>query len=179
MRILILLFLLILKTRLLIAQHDKIALFKSRMDAILVKDKSIYKQIAFTDTALILFSDTTGKFPEKIIRWKDMDAYRLQMQHLSIQESFNLYQKEVLFKPSFNSNILAEPYYDRSKEKLKGYKIALDAGHTACNFEDAKTEAKFIEMDSVLINGNYQYVRFYEAELTYITSLLLKEKLEK
>jgi N-acetylmuramoyl-L-alanine amidase len=179
MRIFVLLFLLILQGKLLVAQQGKIDLFKSRMDAILVKDKSVYKQITFTDTALILFTDTTRKFPEKIIRWKDMDAYRIQMQHLSIQESFNLYQKEILFKPSFNSNILAEPYYDRSDEKLKGYKIALDAGHTACNFEDAKTEAKFIEMDSVLINGNYQSIKFYEAELTYITSLLLKEKLEK
>lgn len=173
------LFILFIQAKLLVAQQDKIDLFKSRMDAILVKDKSIYKQIAFTDTALILFSDTTGKFPEKIIRWKDMDAYRIQMQHLSIQESFNLYQREILYKPSFNSNILTEPYYDRSKEKLKGYKIALDAGHTSCSFEEAKTEAKFIEMDSVLINGNYQSIKFYEAELTYITSLLLKEKLEK
>ncbi len=179
MPIFVFLFFLIIQTKLLLAQQDKIDLFKSRMDAILVKDKSVYKQIAFTDTALILFTDTTRKFPEKIIRWKDMDAYRIQMQHLSIQESFNLYQKEVLFNPSFNSNILAEPYYERNKEKLKGYKIALDAGHTACNFEDAKTEAKFIEMDSVLINGNYQSTQLYEAELTYITSLLLKDKLEK
>ncbi|MFN7014810.1 MAG: hypothetical protein ACK4ON_11140 [Bacteroidia bacterium] len=179
MRIFIFLSVLILQGKVLIAQQDKIDLFKSRMDAILVKDKSVYKQIAFTDTSLILFTDTSRKFPEKIIRWKDMDAYRIQMQHLSIPESFKLYQKEILFEPSINSNILTDTNYDRSKEKLRGYKIALDAGHTACNFEEAKTEAKFIEMDSVPINENYQSIKFYEAELTYITSLLLKEKLEK
>jgi N-acetylmuramoyl-L-alanine amidase len=34
-------------------------------------------------------------------------------------------------------------------------------------------------MDNVIVNGEYRSYKFYEAELTYITSLLLKEKLEK
>lgn len=161
------------------AQQDKIDLYKNRIDAILVKDKSIYSYIAFTDSALIMFADSYKKNAEKIIRWKDMEAYRIQMQHLRVNESFELYKKEILFKPSYNSSIWTEPYFDRTNQKLKGYKIAIDAGHTACNFEEAKTEAKFIEMDSVLINGTYHSIKFYESELTYITSLLLKEKLEK
>lgn len=160
------------------AQQDKIELYRSRMDAILVKDKSIYNYIALNDTALIMYADSDKKNPEKIIRWKDMEAYRIQMQHLSVNESLKIYKKEILFKPFYNTSIWADPYYDRTKQKLKGYKIALDAGHTACNFEEAKIEAKFIEMDSVFINGTYQTIKFYEAELTYITSLLLKEKLE-
>ncbi|MFN4234071.1 MAG: N-acetylmuramoyl-L-alanine amidase [Bacteroidia bacterium] len=160
------------------AQADKIDLYKSRMDAILVKDKSIYNYIAFNDTALIMYADSNKKNPEKIIRWKDIEAFRIQMQHLSVKESFDLYKKEILFKPSYNTSIWTAPYYDRTIQKLKGYKIAIDAGHTACNFEEAKLEAKFIEMDSVLINGTFQTIKFYEAELTYITSLLLKEKLE-
>jgi N-acetylmuramoyl-L-alanine amidase len=161
------------------AQQEKIDFYKNRMDAILVKDKRIYSYVAFTDSALIIFADSIKKKAEKIIRWKDLEAYRIQMQHLDVNESFELYKKEVLFKPSFNSNIWTEPYYDRKNQKLKGYRIAIDAGHTACNFEEAKTEGKFIEIDSVFENGNYQTVKFYEAELTYITSLLLKEKLEK
>lgn len=160
------------------AQQDKIELFKNRMNTILVKDKSIYNYLVFNDTALIMYADSNKKIPEKIIRWKDMEAYRIQMQHLSVNESLKLYKKEILFNPTYNTNIWANTHYDRIKQKLKGYKIALDAGHTACNFEEAKIEAKFIEMDSVLINGTYQTIKFYEAELTYITSLLLKEKLE-
>lgn len=171
--------LLLFLSRLLLAQQDKVELLKNRMEAILIKDKSVYKHLEFTDTALIMYADTNKKIAEKIIRWKDMEAYRIQMQYLSMDESFKLYQKEVLFKPTVNSHIWTDVYYDRSKEKLKGYKIALDAGHTACNFEDAKTEAKFIEMDSIFVNGNYTSIKFYEAELNYITSLLLKEKLEK
>jgi N-acetylmuramoyl-L-alanine amidase len=161
------------------SQNEKAELIKNRMDAILIKDKSVYKQISFNDTALILFTDTLKHKAEKIIRWQDIDAYRIQMQHLSVSDAYQLYQSSVLFQPSLNSSLWAEPYFDRTNEKLKGYKIALDAGHTACTFEDAKMEGKFIEMDNVIVNGEYRSYKFYEAELTYITSLLLKEKLEK
>ncbi|MEI6487541.1 MAG: N-acetylmuramoyl-L-alanine amidase [Bacteroidota bacterium] len=61
---------------------------------------------------------------------------------------------------------------------LLGYKIAIDAGHTAGNLASGRIEQKFIRFKLPYNNGKVDSIELAEGELTYATSVLLKKKLE-
>ena len=64
-------------------------------------------------------------------------------------------------------------------KSLLGYKIAIDAGHTAGNIASGKIEQKFIRFKQPNNNGKVDSIELDEGELTYATSVLLKKKLEE
>jgi N-acetylmuramoyl-L-alanine amidase len=64
------------------------------------------------------------------------------------------------------------------QQPLAGLRVALDPGHSAGSFAAALTEGKYIQMKASPATGN-QPIRFYEADLTLSTALLIQQKLEQ
>jgi len=63
--------------------------------------------------------------------------------------------------------------------KLKGYKIAIDPGHIAYNFEIGDLEKKYLKFEYLNEQGKIDSIEIAEGVLTYATAIILKEKLEK
>jgi N-acetylmuramoyl-L-alanine amidase len=61
---------------------------------------------------------------------------------------------------------------------LNGIKVAIDAGHLASSFTEAMNEQKFLYFLRDSLKSTLDTVKIYEADLTYKTSLILKEMLE-
>lgn len=62
---------------------------------------------------------------------------------------------------------------------LKGYRIAIDAGHMARDMEFAKMEKKYLDMKVNGSQGTSQEFQLIESQLTFETAFLLKDQLER
>ena len=62
--------------------------------------------------------------------------------------------------------------------KLKGYKIAIDAGHTAGNLKEGELEKKYLKFKTTNTEGKSDSIEIAEGMLTFATAQLLKKKLE-
>ena len=65
-----------------------------------------------------------------------------------------------------------------SIKKLTGYRIAIDAGHTAGDLASGQLEQKHLKFNVAEANGKLDSIEIAEGMLTFATAKLLKEKLE-
>ncbi len=65
-----------------------------------------------------------------------------------------------------------------SIKKLTGYRIAIDAGHTAGDLASGKIEQKHLKFNVAGADGKLDSIEIAEGILTFATAKLLKEKLE-
>lgn len=63
-------------------------------------------------------------------------------------------------------------------QKLSGYRIAIDPGHIANDFESGDLEKKHLKFKKEIVRDLIDSVEIAEGILTYATAVLLKEKLE-
>lgn len=61
-----------------------------------------------------------------------------------------------------------------NKNPFHGLRVAIDPGHTANSFENALIEGKYVSLSS-----NKDSCKIYEAKLTWLTAVVLKDFLEK
>ena len=86
------------------------------------------------------------------------------------------------FKVSWDSIDLSNRTSNKIKndavKKLSGYKIAIDAGHTAGDIAGGKLEQKHLKFNINTTEGKRDSIEIAEGMLTFATAKLLKEKLE-
>lgn len=75
------------------------------------------------------------------------------------------------------SSIKAFSFASSDSQPLKGYRIALDPGHSAITLAEAKWEQKFLYFPKPGNSGDS--VRLFESELTFKTAEILKKMLEE
>lgn len=136
-------------------------------------------------TTYASLSAKRGNRPECRIYWDEIEIFRNLLRHRNTEEQLKIFQRKGGRRFTKNERIQygihraklkgGQKYYGRKYKPLSGYKIALDPGHFAGDFETAKIEGKFIELAYV----HKDTVRFYEANLTLTTARLLKDKLTR
>lgn len=100
---------------------------------------------------------------------QDIDAYNPLRVIIKDSTLYEAILKDSIKVPAISSGLSV--HYRPSKILKYPVRIALDPGHVASNWEEAKIEGHYIE-------NKRENIKFYESELTMATALLLKERLE-
>jgi len=128
-------------------------------------------------------SDKINNKTEFILDWEKLEAYKSQLKKCLWKDEITIY------KQGKYSGIIPCQRIDGKKDvyeyailpekKLQGYKIAIDAGHIAGDFETGRMEMKYLNFKKDSILGLPDSIQIAEGVLTFATAQLLKEKLEE
>lgn len=155
--------------------------------AFLIKDSTISDHFQMTDKGIFLYKnaeDKRARIPEVVIYPEEYERFASLIYTLPADSMLSLYQAKGIRRwpdsmlrvsPSQSDTAFA-PGKD-SLYPLKGFRIALDPGHVAGDFETALTEGKYIYMKPSPAT-HMQPVQFFEAGITLPTAWVIREKLE-
>ncbi len=154
-------------------------------DKYLVKHPEIKAYFSIDGRGISTYASPSAKVgnrPECRIYWDEIEIFRNLVRHRNTDEQLKIFQAKGGRRFTKSERIQyaihraklkgGQKYYGAKNKLLSGYKIAIDPGHFAGDFETAKIEGKFIEL-----TYERDTVRFYEANLTLTTAQLLKDKL--
>ena len=156
---------------------------KRRFDSYLNYKGSISHFVRFEKETIVLLN-RRGEEDIRIFQ-KELPMLAELLEHYSLKETelFFAQKKNKKFSKRQRDSVriyLEHPKKEHLKNKpLRGKKIAIDAGHLAASFTEAMHEQKFLYFVKDSILHPYDTVKLYEAELTYKTSLILKNMIEE
>ena len=142
---------------------------------ILIKDKELYDIIKIENNKILIYNPLNADQPETTIYFEEINYIQNTFKKLSNQEIVEFYKNK-------SNNKIDEKHYSfviksnskidiKAKKPLTCIKIAIDPGHIAGSYKEAKIEWRAIEFT----NG----IQLYESELTYFTAYFLKDTLQK
>ena len=144
----------------------------------LCKDLECIDNFFVDDRGLFIYpeSQKTGK-PEFILYWEEIPQFNeLLKKKTNAQLIDILKRKESKYLSGFDTTLLKPAIYPVCE--WKGLRVALDPGHIASDLQEAKLEQRYVRAEGKLFNQKLD-IEFFEANLAYTTSLVLKEMLEK
>lgn len=120
--------------------------------------------------------DKLNKKVEFIIPWSLVDNFNSCLKECKMDSLINILKEKKLDSVCYISTRKENSFL--SEKKLKGLKIAIDAGHTAGDMATGEIEKKCLKFKRDSIHGLPVPIEIAEGVLTYATAKLLKEKLE-
>lgn len=152
----------------------------------LFKDYSLKNQVSLRQNGIFIFAaDAKGNLssrPEAAVYWDEAPLFLRYMRSSSMQSALEMYRQKGVknFATTFlfAINVVPPSASNVTDGPLKGYRIALDPGHFAHNFETAKMERKYVRLRASDMNIGKD-IELFEAKLTSLTAEILKDKLEK
>jgi N-acetylmuramoyl-L-alanine amidase len=157
----------------------KIKYYTRKVQNYLDKEKALSPYYSINKNGVSIYASAQDKKSDKIefhIDWDELENFRGAVKSYStdsVMKRFigGKYHKEAneIYKPS----IISSP-----QKKLYGYRIAIDPGHIAHNFETADLEKKHIKFKKDSLHTLPDSIEFSEGMITYATAKLLKAKLE-
>lgn len=180
---------------------SKIKFLTKKAESYLDKEKALSPYFSIDGNGISIYESYAQKLKGKSefhISWDNIDDFKLCFKTSSVKEVFEIYTKGDYNKaipcsaqssfPEFVSkkeeNGINEPpfmfdqIYLPKIKKLKGLKIAIDAGHTAGDMETGILEKKCLTFQCNGIYGQRDTIAIAEGILTFATAKLLKDKLE-
>lgn len=158
---------------------SKIKCHTEKAQNYLDKEKALSGYYSIDKDGIKMYASPADKTNHKIefqIDWSDTYAFKQSCEMYSAEKLMEIYKKGKL------TPIIQDGVYignNRSEKKLQGFKIAIDPGHIAHNFEMGDLEKKHIIIKGDSINGIKDSIEIAEGILTFATAQLLKDKLEK
>lgn len=147
--------------------------FTQKAQNFLDKEKALSGYYSIDKDGISMYASPASKAahkPEFFVGWKLLEAYN---NHVKDDHGFETY-KSGKYEP-----LVMDGVYIAERKSLKGYRIAIDPGHIAYDFEMGDLEKKHIKMQADSAKGLPDSVEIAEGMLTYATAQLLKAKLEK
>ncbi|MDX1629058.1 MAG: N-acetylmuramoyl-L-alanine amidase [Fulvivirga sp.] len=143
----------------------------------LCKEEQCLDNVRINDRGLYIYS-TNQKVnePEFIHYWREMPHFVQLLEDKSDEEIIDILKRKGkhYFYGIQNTHVNPARY---PVSKMHGLKVAIDPGHMAATFEEAQLEKRYVKVE-----GNYYNQKndltFFEANLAYATSLVLKDMLE-
>jgi hypothetical protein len=159
---------------------------EKKENSLLLKDQVLTDILSIDDNSVRVFASKQDKeknIPEFVLYKEEVDIFLKMLQVFSEQELEELYESKgmVKFSPkvlkSFQSKKLPEKYvyYPKSKQPLKGLRVALDPGHIGGDMETAIKEHRYMWMK--LMSG--EEIQFNEGEIALVTAKVLRAKLQE
>ena len=144
----------------------------------LCKEAECFDNFLINDRGLYVYP-TSQKIdkPDFILYWREMPHFNNLLDKKSHEEIINILKRKGSHYFYGVKNTHEDPVKYPVSEFL-GLRIALDPGHMASNWEQAVLEKRYVKVEGEYY-GQKEDIRFFEANLAYTTSLLLKEMLEK
>ncbi len=169
-----------------VAQEDvqsKIKYYTEKVQNYLDKEKALSGYYSIDKDGIKMFASSKDKLANKVeffVSWRLYDTFAEKTHIYSDKELINIYfqTSEFTLRPrEYPDGVYTKPY-DEPHPKLFGYRIAIDAGHIANDYEMGDLEKKYIKMNVDSARGIYDSLQIAEGMLTMATAQLLKEKLE-
>ena len=137
------------------------------MDNVMINDRGLY---------IYPTSQKVNK-PEFILYWREMPHFNEMLKKQTDEEIIDiLKRKGSHYFYGIKDTHVNPAIYPVSE--WKGLRVAIDPGHIASTFEEARLEQRYVRGEAKKIKQKSD-VEFFEANLAYTTALLLKEMLEK
>ena len=165
----------------------KIKQYTKKLENYLDKSKSLTPYYAINANGISIYESAQNKLKgisEFHITWDKIDDFNKTLKNCPIQQVFETYKKGDYDKLIPCSSTLKEPspmvkqIYLADTKKLKGLKIAIDAGHIAGDMEMGIIEKKCLTFQCDKPQGSKDSIAIAEGTLTFATAKLLKDKLE-
>ncbi|GAA0891934.1 hypothetical protein GCM10009122_16130 [Fulvivirga kasyanovii] len=144
----------------------------------LCKEAECFDNVLVNDRGLYIYptSQKVNK-PEFILYWREMPHFNEMLEKQTDEEIIDiLNRKGSHYFYGVKDTHVNPAIYPVSE--WRGLKIALDPGHIASTFDEAKLEQRYVRAEGKYFNQK-QDIEFFEANLAYTTALVLKEMLEK
>jgi N-acetylmuramoyl-L-alanine amidase len=161
----------------------KISYYNNKVTKYLDKEKTLSGFYTVDKNGIKIYASAKDKQAGKLefkVNWNKVDDLKLLFKSCSSNHI-----KETYAKGDYDKAIPCVPDMklfvgsSLKKKKLSGYRIAIDAGHTADNMEGAKMESRHICFEKGCIKDVTDSIEFAEGILTFAAAQLLKEKLEE
>lgn len=144
----------------------------------LCKEAECLDNVVITDRGLYIYS-TSQKVnkPEFILYWREMPHFVEMLDKQSSEEIMDILSRKGshYFYGINNTHVNPAKY---PVVEFKGLKVALDPGHIASTFDEARLEQRYVRAEGKFFDQK-QDIEFFEANLAFTTCLVLKEMLEK
>ncbi len=172
--------------------QSKIKYHTEKAQNYLDKEKALGSYYSITEEGIKIFSSAEEKKINKqefFVPWKELGSFYSIIKNVKPEVLNQIYASGTYTYESCKKyfpvtapakNLLNEdqPTSTLPPATLYRYKIAIDPGHIAHNFEMGDLEKKHIIIKGDSINGIKDSIEIAEGMLTYATAILLKEKLE-
>lgn len=176
------------------ATASRIEYYTKKVEKYLDKEKMLSSYYSINAGGISIYESPQNKVKgdfEFHIGWDKIDDFNSCIKKCTIQQVFETYTKREYDKmnpcvsavninpikndPQLANNTLFNP---EDVEKLKGLKIAIDAGHIAGGMEMGNIEKKCLTIQCIGTQGSKDSIAIAEGTLTFATAKLLKDKLE-
>jgi N-acetylmuramoyl-L-alanine amidase len=139
------------------------------------KENALSGFYSIDQAGISMFANAAAKQQKKaefFIQWKDIPGF---CEDIYNNRGFDIY-KAGKYIPGLDRPRETQP--DRSVQKLKGIRIALDPGHIAGDFMIGELEGKHLKFAKDSLHGLNDSIEIAEGMLTFATASLLKQQLE-
>lgn len=169
------------------AMAFKVKQYTLRAEKYLDKEKALQPMYSVNTNGISIYESPQTKLKgdnEFHISLDKIDDFKLLLKNLPAAQVFEIYKKgdydktALSLPPVKNVPSMADQIYSPGIKKLTGFKIALDAGHTAGDFEMGLVEKKCLKFKCDSVHGLKDSIAIAEGTLTFATAKLLKDKLE-
>lgn len=158
----------------------KMNYYTAKAQNYLDKEKALSPYYTISESGIFMYASAAAKAnnqPEFTLDWKNLNNFYLHCLNDKPDELLNSYQKGQLAPFAVTPPLKLKK--GNPAKPLLGYKIAIDPGHIANNFEMGDLEKKHIKFQKDSAKGLIDSVEIAEGILTYATAQLLKQKLEE
>ena len=160
----------------------KIDYFQKKVKKYLDKGNTLSGLYSINQEGIKIFASANDKLKGKAefkLSWVDVESFRRFLKKCAYPEIIAVY-KSGMYEPKLFCEYAETDTISKNKDGLfYGYRIAIDAGHTAGDLETGEVERKFLKFKPAPEVGLKDSIAIAEGMLTYATVALLKEKLEQ
>ncbi|MEP2668831.1 MAG: hypothetical protein ABJH04_07545 [Cyclobacteriaceae bacterium] len=140
----------------------------------LVKDKQLAQRVVIDNNGIHL--RTPNGRPQYSIYWNEMGHFISNVENSDYYEIQKLFKHKGTQAVQHYSDVIEYNHYTDYPTDLKELSVVLDPGHFGGNLEEALLEGRILRMSATDAKTD-QDVSIFEAHLSYVTALLIKQKL--
>lgn len=161
---------------------SKINYYEKKIKTYLDKENGLSPFYSINKEGIKIFASghdkTVGK-AEFRISWSNVELFKRYLKGCSVADAIKMYKSGTLENVILCANTKADTLSENKTGLFAGYRIAIDAGHTAGDVQTGIIEKKYLKFKPQPDMGLKDSVELAEGMLTYATAALLKEKLEQ
>ncbi|OFY84392.1 MAG: hypothetical protein A3F72_01095 [Bacteroidetes bacterium RIFCSPLOWO2_12_FULL_35_15] len=159
--------------------QSKIKYYSEKTDKYLDKQKMLSSYYSIDKRGVSVYASAQDKLKnnsEYFVPWHQHQEFCKYSKEYDSRSLLKIVRDKKL--DSLISTTIKNEKVEPSKNKLKGFKIAIDAGHIAGDIAMGELEKKYLDFKKDSIKGLPDSIQIAEGMLTFATAKLLKEKLE-
>jgi N-acetylmuramoyl-L-alanine amidase len=159
----------------------KINYYEKKVRTYLDKENGLSPFYTINKEGIKIFASAHDKAtnkPEFHISWNIIDDFRWYLRNSSAVDALKMYKSGMYDNSTSYTPVRRDTLSRDTMGIFYGYRIAIDAGHTAGTVPEGVVERKFLKFKPA-DSGFRDSIEIAEGMLTYATAALLKERLVK